>query len=180
MASKNMPHETGRKGVGLINNLTRQGISINVWVCCAVIHDRPSGYWRPIEDTKGRPGRTIMAQVLIALHRLGGSSRLKRDRIHLNISQGSTRDCTWKLINLLVSVANRYIQLPTLGQRCVGATTSFNGSSDFLMGQIYHSKKDRNTTRGGTIAERAYIDSIWQLSVTGKSGLYMRTWVTLH
>lgn len=30
MASKNMPHETGRKGVGLINNLTRQGISINV------------------------------------------------------------------------------------------------------------------------------------------------------
>jgi hypothetical protein len=51
--------------------------------------------------------RTVMAQVLIALH-LVGSSGSERDRINLNIYQGSTRNDTWKLIDLLVSVANRY------------------------------------------------------------------------
>jgi len=49
-------------------------------------HLSPAGYWNPIKGTRGRPGQTSMARIMVALHQLGGSSGLERDRIYLNIS----------------------------------------------------------------------------------------------
>jgi hypothetical protein len=140
-------------------------------------HLSPLGYWRPIKGTSGRLGRSVMAQVLIALHHLNRSSRSERGRINLNISQGSTHNDTWKLIDLLVNVANRYIWLSPVGQRCVGATTPFDGCIGFLDGtDIPLKERPRHTW------ERR--KDIYGFNLTAiddwKSGLYMRTWVTLH
>jgi hypothetical protein len=72
--------------------------------------------------------------MIVAFHLLSRSSGLERDRIYLNISQGSTRNYTWKLIDLLVSIANRHIQLTPLDQRCVGATAPFKDCTGFRDG----------------------------------------------
>jgi hypothetical protein len=76
-----------------------------------------------------------MAQVLIALHHLSENSGLERDRIHLNVSQGPTHDYTWKLIDLLVSVANRYIKLPPLVSDLSVPLFHLMAASSFLMEQ---------------------------------------------
>jgi hypothetical protein len=103
----------------------------------------PPGYWRPIKGTKGRPGRTVMAQVLIALHHLGGSSGLDRDRIYFNISQAMRHSFGSVCCSISIALLPRPLGGGHLSRSSNSASLTITGSP-FDTGLIFFSSGRTN------------------------------------